>query len=117
MEMTKKIVGVWMLVKLKGSLDAKTAPELDKVWSEELEKHLDIALDFSELEYISSMGLRSIMQAVKKTNENHHRVAICGMTGLVKEVIERAGIDGLVDVYEKMSDLPFIHDVVIDDKI
>ena len=103
MELKKEIFGVWILFTVRGRLDAQTAPKLDKELLPEIEKRLDIVLDFSELEYISSMGIRSIMQAIKKTYELNHRVAICGMRPAVKEVLFSARIDALLDVYDNLS--------------
>ena len=111
MELKKEVLGVWILFTVRGRLDAQTAPKLDKELLPEIEKRLDIVLDFSELEYISSMGIRSIMQAVKKTYELNHRVAICGMRPAVKEVLSSARIDALLDVYDNLSDLPFASDI------
>ena len=111
MELKKEIFGVWVLFTVRGRLDAQTAPKLDEELLPEIEKRLDIVLDFSELEYISSMGIRSIMQAVKKTYELNHRVAICGMRPVVKEVLSSARIDALLDVYDNLSDLPFASDI------
>ena len=111
MELKKEIFGVWILFTVRGRLDAQTAPKLDKELLPEIEKRLDIVLDFSELEYISSMGIRSIMQAVKKTYELNHRVAICGMRPAVKEVLSSARIDALLDVYDNLSELPFASDI------
>lgn len=113
MEMKKTVLGVWILFKLKGRLDANSAPELDKELNSEIEKRLDIVLDFSELDFISSMGLRSIMLAAKKTYEHNHHVAICGMKGMVKDTIESSGMSGLVDVYDDISKLPFAYDVPV----
>ena len=111
MELKKEIFGVWILFTVRGRLDAQTAPKLDEELLPEIEKRLDIVLDFSELEYISSMGIRSIMQAIKKTYELNHRVAICGMRPAVKEVLSSARIDALLDVYDNLSDLPFASDI------
>lgn len=111
MELKKEIFGVWILFTVRGRLDAQTAPKLDKELLPEIEKRLDIVLDFSELEYISSMGIRSIMQAIKKTYELNHRVAICGMRPPVKEVLSSARIDALLDVYDNLSELPFASDI------
>jgi len=111
MELKKEIFGVWILFTVRGRLDAQTAPKLDKELLPEIEKRLDIVLDFSELEYISSMGIRSIMQAIKKTYELNHRVAICGMRPAVKEVLSSARIDALLDVYDNLSELPFASDI------
>ncbi len=111
MELKKEIFGVWILFTVRGRLDAQTAPKLDEELLPEIEKRLDIVLDFSELEYISSMGIRSIMQAIKKTYELNHRVAICGMRPAVKEVLSSVRIDALLDVYDNLSDLPFASDI------
>ncbi len=113
MEMTKTVLGVWILIKLKGRLDANSAPELDKELESEIKNRLDIVLDFSELDFISSMGLRSIMRAAKKTYEVYHHVAICGMKGMVKDTIESSGMGGLVDIYDDLSKLPFAYDVPV----
>ena len=111
MELKKEVFGVWILFTLKGRLDAQTAPDLDKEMLPEIDKRLDIVLDASELEYISSMGIRSLVQAAKKTSEVNHRVAICGMQPEVKEVIEVSGIGAFLDVYDSVSDLPFAADI------
>ena len=111
LELKKEVFGVWILFSLKGRLDAKTAPDLDKEMLPEIAKRLDIVLDVSELEYISSMGIRSLVQAAKKTAEVNHRVAICGMRPEVKEVVEVSGVNAFLDVYDKVSDLPFAADI------
>ena len=111
MELKKEVFGVWILFTLKGRLDAQTAPDLDKEMLPEIDKRLDIVLDVSELEYISSMGIRSLVQAAKKTAEVNQRVAICGMTSEVKEVIEVSGVSAFLDVYDSVSDLPFAADI------
>lgn len=116
MELTKKIFGVCILFKLKGRLDAKTAPEFNKELLPELEKRVDIVLDFSELEYISSMGVRSIVQAAKKTYESNHRVAIVGMQEAVRYVLKLTGVNSLFDIYENISDLPFASEIITDEK-
>jgi anti-anti-sigma factor len=111
MELKKEVFGVWILFTLKGRLDAQTAPDLDKEMLPEISKRLDIVLDVSDLEYISSMGIRSLVQAAKKTAEVNHRVAICGMSAEVKEVIEVSGVNAFLDVYDSVSDLPFAADI------
>lgn len=111
MELKKEVFGVWILFTLKGRLDMQTAPDFDKELLPEIEKRLDIALDVSGLEYISSMGIRSLVQAAKKTSEVHHRVVICGMCPAVKDVVECAGVDAFMDVYDSLSDLPFAADI------
>lgn len=111
MELKKEVFGVWILFSIKGRLDAQSAPDFDKEVLPEIDKRLDIVLDVSELDYISSMGIRSVVQAAKKTAEVNHHVAICGMRPAVKEVIEASGIDAFLNIYDSISDLPFAADI------
>jgi len=111
MDLKKEIFGVWILFTLKGRLDAQTAPDFDKEVLPEIAKRLDIVLDVSELEYISSMGIRSLVQAAKKTSEVSHHVAVCGMRPEVKDVVEASGINAFLEVYDSISDLPFATDI------
>lgn len=112
----KESFGAWILVTLEGSLDAMTAPQFDQEVFPEVEKRLDIALDVSKLQYISSMGLRSLSRLAKKTGEVYHHVAICGMTGEVKNVITSSKVDAFLEVYEKLGDLPFTVEIPVTDR-
>ncbi len=53
------------LLGLSGRLDTTTAPELEAVVDEVLEKADRLTLDMEGLEYISSAGLRVILKAQK----------------------------------------------------
>ncbi len=106
----KEVYGVWILYNLEGRLDAETAPELDEVVAADVQQKLDMAFNLEKLSYISSMGIRSLVNAAKKTQELNHRIVLCNVNGAVKEVIESAGIDGLIDIYDDISELPFAND-------
>ncbi len=53
------------MICLSGRLDTTTAPELETVVDEVLEKAQSLTLDMEGLEYISSAGLRVILKAQK----------------------------------------------------
>ena len=53
---------------LKGRLDTVTAPELEQALKETLDGVSQLTLDFGELEYISSAGLRVLLSAQKQMN-------------------------------------------------
>ena len=111
LEIEKKIHNVWILFRLKGSLNATSAPELDKVVLPEIDNRLDLIFDMKDLTYISSMGLRSLMLYVKKTYDVFHHVALCNVQENVKEVIETAGVHSLLEIYDDIKDVPFAQDV------
>ena len=56
-----------------------------KGWRSRLKQRL---ADFAELEYVSSMGLRSILAAAKTAQDRGGNLTICGLRGLPKQVFE-----------------------------
>lgn len=60
--------GTELTLALSGRLDTTTAPQLEAVVHGGLEGIVSFVLDFSALEYISSAGLRVLLQAQKIMN-------------------------------------------------
>lgn len=52
-----------MTLKLEGYLDTGTSPELKKMLSETMDSINTLTLDFGDLEYVSSAGLRVLLTA------------------------------------------------------
>ena len=79
-----------LTLKVEGRLDTNTAPELESEL--ELDGVKEVVFDFSELEYISSAGLRVLMVthktmaaatgAVKILHPNATVLGVFGITGL-----------------------------------
>jgi anti-anti-sigma factor len=88
------------VVSLTGRLDTASSPAFDSQIAELFEeKHQRILLDFSELTYISSMGLRSLLKIVKHTAQSGGRTGIFSVPGRILEVIEISGFQSLLDIY------------------
>ena len=49
-------------------------------------------LDLGSLQYISSMGLRSLMRAEKRLHERHGGVVLVGLTTPIRHVLEMVGL-------------------------
>lgn len=77
-----------------GRLDTTTAPDLDKAIREALEGLKDLELDFSQLEYISSAGLRVLLSAQKAMN----KLGRMRLTGVKEAVMEVFSITGFADI-------------------
>ena len=81
-------------VELSGRLDTTTAPILEQTIGENLQGIEKLILDFQGLEYISSAGLRVVLNAQKKMQQ------IGGMKviNVCEEVMEIFEITGFVDI-------------------
>ena len=52
-----------------------------------------VILDMAELTYISSAGLRVILQTARTLQRQNARFALCSLSGTVREVFEISGFD------------------------
>ena len=86
---------------LKGRMDAVTSQGFDQAFDELVsEKTARIVLDFNGLEYISSAGLRSVLAAGKKAKAARSNMALCGLSGMVKEVFEISGFAVMLPLFK-----------------
>jgi anti-anti-sigma factor len=86
---------------LSGRLDTATAPQLErkiKQWGDEIS---ELTLDFAGLTYISSMGLRVLLQTQKTMNETGRKLIIKNMSESIREVFEMTGFIKLMVQEEK----------------
>jgi len=100
MEVTIEHIGTLPVVAVAGRLDTSTAPVFDAQMAPLLaEPRTRILLDLHGLTYISSAGLRSILQLVKHTAAHQGRVGLFGASSAIMEVVEISGFPALLDIY------------------
>ena len=83
-----------MTLKLEGYLDTGTSPELKKMLSETMDSINTLTLDFGDLEYVSSAGLRVLLTA-------HTTMAKKGGMKLLhvnEEIMDSLVVTGLANV-------------------
>lgn len=62
-----------------------------------------IILDFEDLSYISSAGLRLILLVAESLNRRSKRFALCSLPSSILEIIQATGFDNIIDVYISRS--------------
>ena len=93
--------GAFLVLAVQGRMDTLTAPAFETEcvkWLDQGEKRL--VVDLSELEYISSAGLRSILSTAKKCKAQGGDIAFCALSGIVAEVFSVSGFGALLPVLE-----------------
>ena len=106
MTITEKKQNDWLVLALTDRLDTQTAPELEQTALGKLGDDVKMALDLSELQYISSAGLRVLLMLMKKAKASGGKVALVGVGGMVGEILEESGIDAFFEQYDMMEALP-----------
>lgn len=97
MNITKTTEGSRMRLAIAGRLDTMTAPQLEAVVSGELGGVTELILDLTDLEYISSAGLRVILSA-QKLMSRQGSMELCGVNELVMEVFEVTGFADILTI-------------------
>ena len=82
------------VIVLTGRLDTITAPALDKTIQEDIGDTKKLVLDFKELEYISSAGLRVLLSAQKKMQ----KIGSMKLTNVCEDVMEIFNMTGFSDI-------------------
>jgi len=99
MTITKTLNNENTLLSLSGRLDTITSNslsgELEKVFEE---KPSCITIDFNELEYISSAGLRVLIDAQKKANSAGTKLVITGANDNIKGIFEITGFSKILTI-------------------
>jgi anti-anti-sigma factor len=63
-----------------------------------------LLLDFEALDYISSAGLRVVLNITKIFDQSPWKFAACSMQDHVREVFEISGFDGFITIYHSADD-------------
>ena len=91
------------LIKVKGRVDSATAPQFSKA----LEKANDngrfkIAIDMSELEYMSSAGFRALLATQRACKRyNRGEVVLASVPARIQEALELAGFTELFKTFDE----------------
>lgn len=92
------------IVAIAGSLDSTTSPEAQKSLTAVLAGAKKVALDFSELDYISSAGLRVLLGAAKQLRASGGKLGMFGLNQSVREVFEISGFATILPIYKSEAE-------------
>ena len=63
----------------------------------------DIVIDFSDLEYISSAGLRTLLEAAKLLKAKEGNLSLCSLNSQVQEVFDISGFSGIFSIHQNLE--------------
>lgn len=100
-ELQTNAEGHSLIVLLEGRIDSVNAEDFETQLNWEIKGYDDraVILDFSNLAYISSAGLRVILQAAKMRGGASTRIMLCAVPDAVMQIIKIAGFDRVIDIF------------------
>lgn len=97
MTITKTAEGSTLTFVVEGRLDTTTAPELEAELMPSLKGVELLVMDFEKLDYISSAGLRLLLNAQKELF-GKGKLKVIHANEIVKEVFEVTGLTNIMDI-------------------
>jgi anti-anti-sigma factor len=98
MEITKNYNEKELTLSVEGRIDTVTSSELEKVINDELGNFNSLILDFTNLEYISSAGLRILVATQKKLKADSIPLVIKNVNDPVNEIFRMSGLSKILPI-------------------
>jgi anti-anti-sigma factor len=101
-EFTQETKSGWWVVGVRGRADAEAADELENALRAALEQHSKVAADLKALDYISSGGLRAVLQAARAAELKHAEFAVCSLSAPVQKVFDMSGMRHILKIHGEL---------------
>ena len=98
MKTTMQRDGSTLTVLIEGRIDTQTAPDLQTELEAALDDATDLVLDFTQVGYISSAGLRTILTAQNRMNAKNGTMVLRGCSKNVLGVFKVTGFDSFLTI-------------------
>ena len=83
---------------IEGRLDTTTAPRLQEVLLPAFDETKEITLDFTNLDYVSSAGLRVLLMGHKEAKKKGGAMTVINVSPDVLEVLEMTGFTDMLSI-------------------
>ena len=101
-QLTQETRSGWCVVGVQGRADAEAADELESALRAALELHPKVAADLAKLDYISSAGLRAVIQAARAAQARNAEFAVCSLSAPVKRVFDMSGMHHILRIHGEL---------------
>ena len=89
----------------EGKLDTQTSPDAQKRFDDVIGQGKSrIVVNFEQLDYVSSAGLRVLLAAAKQLRNAGGELRICSVNNVVKEVFDISGFGRILKVYSSEAE-------------
>ena len=98
MNITKPYNGKELTIEIEERIDTVTAPKFENEINDEIGNFDSLILDFTNLEYISSAGLRVLIATQKKLKPEDIPMVIKNVNDTISEIFRMSGFDKILKI-------------------
>ena len=87
-----------LTIEVEGRVDTVTAPDFENEINDEIGNFDSLILDFSNLEYVSSTGLRVLIKTQKQLKPENIPMTIKNVNDNISEIFRMSGFDKVLTI-------------------
>lgn len=106
MELSKSTIKGWQIIEVTGQVDSKTIGDLRDYLDENIKGDLPVALELSEVPFMSSAGLRTILILFRKTQDMNVKLCLVGLNEEIAETMKVTGFYQYFTNYSNIGEIP-----------
>lgn len=97
--------GVADVFEIEGEIDLHNSPELRKQLTGRINQGIKyILLDFSNVKYIDSSGLATLIEGLRKLNKVKGEIKLCNLNKTIRSVFEVSRLEDVFAIYPNRED-------------
>lgn len=105
MQITKKAEDQSIIIELAGEIDLDSSPEVRKtILAETKKKHPKIFIDLSQVTYMDSSGIATLVEGLQYCNQYKGKFVIVGLGPGVREVFELSRLDKVFTIFRDVNE-------------
>jgi anti-sigma B factor antagonist len=104
MNVTVKKEGEVSIITVEGSIDSKTAPELQQTVLDVTAEANDVVIDLSNVSFVSSAGLRVLLMVYRQIKAKNGKVILAGVSEEIKDVMSMTGFITFFELTETQTE-------------
>lgn len=105
MEINQTVVDNVTIIAVSGKIDAITSNDLEIAINDQIyQNNNKIVIDLTEVNYISSIGLRILLIALKKVKLRQGDLKLASLQPFVREVFDTTGLTKIISIYPNQEE-------------
>jgi len=93
------------LIQISGSVDSLTSDEAQTFFDEQIKNNqVRLVVDLSQVDYLSSAGLRVLLSALKSARQRGGDLYFAGLQDNVRKVLDLAGFTSIFKIFPTVEE-------------
>lgn len=104
MKISEKKSGDIDIIEVEGSIDSKTAPDLQQSAMSIISESNNVVLDITNVTFVSSAGLRVLLMVYRNLKAKNGKVVLVGVSEEIQEVMHMTGFINFFEISPTLAE-------------